>query len=255
MILYNPITPACGCLFADVPEDIKPLDIKQEPLIGTFGSIVAESVKSEASLAEDIKPKVEGGSWMESEPKAEADHKFYLKTEPWMKSEGLAKKEMKMEWMLPTDSKFIGQQMKTESKDFMEEKVEDLQDLMTKLEAMDPGLYKVISADMLRLHEQIYILEEELACKKKELAWKDDLIATKGKQMAELQRQLHALQPENEMFKEEMTGNSRKELENSKRSLNSQLDVPTTAHTLSMSITGSSSYSTTLASAITSLKF
>jgi len=72
--IIQPYNPAYGCLYTDIPEDIKPLDIKQEPPIGTFGSIVAESVKSEASLAEDIKPKVEGGPWMESKPKAEADH-------------------------------------------------------------------------------------------------------------------------------------------------------------------------------------
>ena len=177
---------------------------------------------------------------MESKPKlkAEADDGFGIKTEQWMKTEDLVKVEMKMEWMPPADSKFSGQEMKRESKDLVKEKV-DLWDSMTKLEAIDPGLHKVISADMRRLHAQNYMLEEELACKEKELARKDDLIARKDdliatnfKQIAELQQQLHTLQPENEMPEENKIGSSREELEGS---LNSQLNVPTSMPAVSMS--------------------
>lgn len=203
-------------------EDLKHLD--------TFSPHVEESIKSESSLSEDVgvevesvKPKVEGDPWMESKPKAETDSEFGAKTERWIKAEDLAKKEMKMEWIVPTHNKFIGQKMKIESKDFMEEKV--LWDPMTKLEAMDPGLYKIISADMLRLDAQNFKLEEELACKKKELAQKDDLIAMKDRRIGELQQRIHALQPENQTSDEEMIGNSKEELENPS---NFQWDIPNT---------------------------
>ena len=132
---------------------------------------------------------------MESKPRAQADPEFGIKTERWMKTEDLVKKEMKMDWMPPADSKCIGQGVKIRSKDFMEEKQDDLQDSMAKLEAIDPGLYKVISANMLRLDAQNYMLEVDLGIKEKELAWKDDLIATRDRQIAELQQQIHALQP------------------------------------------------------------
>ena len=167
---------------------------------------------------------------MESKPKlkAEADPEFGIKTERWMKTEDLVKKEMKMEWMPPADSKFSCQEMKTESKDLVKEK-DDLWDSMTKLEAIDPGLHKVISADMRRLHAQNYMLEEELACKEKELARKNDQIATNFKQIAELQQQIHALQHKYEMPK---IGSSKEELEGS---LNSQLGVPTSMPAVSIS--------------------
>lgn len=192
--------------------------MKQELPVGTFGSILGESVKSEASFVkveeESVKPEVEGDPGMERKPKAEPDSQFGIKSERWMKTE----KEMKMEWMLPTDSKSIGKGMKTG----LIEKVEDLWDSVARLEAIDPGLYKVVLANMLRLHAkeaQIDKLEDKLACKEKELAQKDDLISTKDKKIDELQQQIHALQPENEAPKEQVKGNNEEELE---------LGIPTT---------------------------
>ena len=146
---------------------------------------------------------------MESKSRPQVDPEFGIKTERWMKTEALVKKEMNMEWMPPADSKCIGQGVKIRTKDFMEEKQGDLQDSMAKLEAIDPGLYKVISANMLRLDAQNYMLEVDLGIKEKELAQKDDLIArkddliarkddliaTRDRQIAELQQQIHALQP------------------------------------------------------------
>jgi len=239
---------AYACPYSGVSEDIKPVDIKQELPMETFGSIVGESVESEAGVANIVKPKVEGCPWMVSKCKAVEDPEFVMKAESWMKTEDLVKEEMKMECILPTESKSIGQQMKRVSKDFMEEKVEDLWDSMTKLEAIDPVLYKVISADMLRLHDQIYMLEQELACKEKELAQKDfviarksDLIATKDKLIDDLQQQIHTLQPENELLKVPMICNSREDLENSNGSLNSQLDGPTIVPAVNMGMSSSDS--------------
>jgi len=221
------------------------VDKKQEPPMETFGSIVGESVESEASVGDDVEPKVEGGPWMESKCKAVEDPEFSMKAESWMKTEDLVKEEMKMECILPTESKSIGQQMKRVSKDFMEEKVEDLWDSMTKLEAIDPGLYKVISADMLRLHAQIYMLEQELACKEKELAQKDDVIARKSDLIATKDKLIddlhHTLQPENELLKVPMICNSGEDLENLNESLNSQLDVPTTVPAVNVDMSSSDS--------------
>ena len=156
--------------------------MKQEPPVGTFGSILGESVESEASRGkveeESIKPEVEGDPGMERKPKAEPDSQFSIKTEWWMKTE----KEMKMEWMPPADSKCIGRGTKTG----LIENVEDLWDSVARLETIDPGLYKVVSGNVLRLHAEIYMLEEELACKEKELAWKDDLLTISEKQKQEL---------------------------------------------------------------------
>ena len=207
--------------------------MKQELPVGTFGSILGESVKSEASFIkveeESVKPEVEGDPGMERKRKAEPDSQFGIKTEWWMKTE----KEMKMEWMPPADSKCIGQGMKAG----LIERVEDLWDSVAKLEAIDPGLYKVVSGNILRLHAQIYMLEEELACKEKELARKDDLLArkddvisTKDKKIDELQQQIHTLQSENDTPKEEVNCNSEEEL------VNSQLGVPTTMPASNLSV-------------------
>lgn len=239
---------AYACPYSGVSEDIKPVDIKQELPMETFGSIVGESVESEASVANNVKPKVEGGPWMVSKCKAVEDPEFSIKAESWMKTEDLVKEEMKMECILPTESKSIWQQMKRVSKDFMEEKVEDLWDSMTKLEAIDPRLYKVISSGLLRLHAQVYKLEEKLACKEKEVAQKDDaiarksdLIATKDKLIDDLQQQIHTLQLENELLKVPVIWNSREDLENSNGSLNSQLDVPTTMPAVDVGMNSSDS--------------
>ena len=239
---YGSIT-AYTYLYSGVPEDIKP---QPELPVGTFGLVFGESSESETSVAEDVKPSVERDPWMESKPKAETDPEFGIKADWWMKTEELVKKEMRMDWVLPTDIKFIDQEMKTES-DFVEEKV-DLLDSMTKLEAIDPGLYKIISADMLRLNAQNYMLEQELAFKEKELAQKDDviarkgdLIATKDKLIDDLQQQVHTLQPENEVPKLQVICNSREEVENCKGSLNSQLDILTTVPAMNVGTSSSDS--------------
>ena len=109
---------AYACPYSGVSEDIKPVDIKQELPMETFGSIVGESVESEASVANNVKPKVEGGPWMVSKCKAVEDPEFSIKAETWMKTEDLVKEEMKMECILPTESKSIWQQMKRVSKDW-----------------------------------------------------------------------------------------------------------------------------------------
>lgn len=185
---------------------------------------------------ESIKLKVEGDPWAESKLKAEAetDTEFVLKSGQWIK----------MEWTPPTDSKFMDQQMKPVV--CKEEEADDLWDSVAKLETLDPGLYKVISADILRLHAENNMLGEELACKEKDLtrkeeelaqkddliASKDDLIATQYKLINELQQQIHTLRTGNGIPEEQVFDQSKEDLENSKGPLNFHLNIPTTVRAM-----------------------